>query len=62
LEFAETLSLAGVDHFCLDLVRHGYDDISTLDEQMQRFASEVIPLLGRASPSSTDVVGDRDIP
>jgi alkanesulfonate monooxygenase SsuD/methylene tetrahydromethanopterin reductase-like flavin-dependent oxidoreductase (luciferase family) len=36
---------AGVDHFALDLQRHGRDPITTHHEQMELFVRDVIPLL-----------------
>ncbi len=36
---------AGVEHFILDFHRHGLDHVNTIHDQMERFASEVVPLL-----------------
>ena len=36
---------AGVDHFVLDFHRHGLDHVDTIHGQMERFATEVVPLL-----------------
>ncbi len=34
---------AGVQHFVLDFHRHGLDHVSTIHDQMERFANEVVP-------------------
>ena len=36
---------AGVEHFVLDLQRHGIERVATAMQQMTRFAEEVVPLL-----------------
>jgi alkanesulfonate monooxygenase SsuD/methylene tetrahydromethanopterin reductase-like flavin-dependent oxidoreductase (luciferase family) len=36
---------AGVTHFALDLHRHGLDSVSSIHDQLDRFATEVVPLL-----------------
>jgi alkanesulfonate monooxygenase SsuD/methylene tetrahydromethanopterin reductase-like flavin-dependent oxidoreductase (luciferase family) len=33
----------GIEHFVLDFHRHGLDHVSTIHDQMARFASEVVP-------------------
>jgi alkanesulfonate monooxygenase SsuD/methylene tetrahydromethanopterin reductase-like flavin-dependent oxidoreductase (luciferase family) len=38
---------AGVQHFILDLHRHGEDHVSKVKEQMELFATEVLPLVER---------------
>jgi alkanesulfonate monooxygenase SsuD/methylene tetrahydromethanopterin reductase-like flavin-dependent oxidoreductase (luciferase family) len=36
---------AGIEHFALDMHRHGRDPVSVLHEQMDMFVKEVLPLL-----------------
>ncbi len=36
---------AGINHFVLDLHRHGLDHVNYMHDQMERFVSEVLPLL-----------------
>jgi len=36
---------AGVRHFVLDLHRHGMDSVSSIHDQLDRFAQQVLPLL-----------------
>src|SRR5205823_849835 len=36
---------AGITHFVLDMHRHGFDRVSTIHEQLDRFARSVLPLL-----------------
>jgi hypothetical protein len=37
---------AGIDHFVLDINRHGYEPLSFAIDQLDSCATEVIPLLG----------------
>jgi alkanesulfonate monooxygenase SsuD/methylene tetrahydromethanopterin reductase-like flavin-dependent oxidoreductase (luciferase family) len=37
---------AGIEHFVLDFHRHGLDSVRVLHDQMERFARDVLPLLG----------------
>ena len=37
---------AGMEHFVLDFHRHGLDPVDIIHEQMERWANDVVPLLG----------------
>jgi alkanesulfonate monooxygenase SsuD/methylene tetrahydromethanopterin reductase-like flavin-dependent oxidoreductase (luciferase family) len=58
-EVIAALRDAGVAHFCLDLSRHGYDHIAEQDEQLERFATEVVPLLEDNSAATLKAGGQR---
>ncbi|MFP6743285.1 MAG: LLM class flavin-dependent oxidoreductase [Alphaproteobacteria bacterium] len=38
---------AGIEHFVLDLHRHGLDHVNHMHDQMERFANEVVPMMNR---------------
>lgn len=37
---------AGIDHFVLDVLHHGYDSLGYGAEQLESWATDVVPLLG----------------
>ena len=41
----KALRASGLSHFILDFNRHGLDPLSQIDEQMELFTTEVMPLL-----------------
>ena len=51
-EVIVALREAGIDHFVLDFSHEGYESLSFATEQVEAWATDVMPLLGETAVSA----------